>query len=430
LQARAFPFLRQQCDKGAYNSISDPETLAQTLTADLRLVSEDKHIHVYIPSLPGSPHKVGDNFEMFIPSGRAVNPLMQSNWEGEGIIPDHLMHEDDALDYALALANKERFNSKVIEVIIGDLTGDLGRLYPFKDVALQCIEHLTTNLEKYKKIEDPEVFVTEINKNLKEISHDEHLRLRFLTPQEAKEADNYDMTCEMLPNTDHVGKIHMRGFGPVKISAAQENVEAGGEARTKEFADSIAKLKDKEVKSVLIDLRENDGGSPESAQLLSSYFMNENVELSSIQNTIGEPGLCKYYTLPKKVIPEENRLLEDIPVYILTSKKTFSAAEKFANDMQILGRATVIGEERTRGGANPGSFPSWSLYTDIKGQSKLLDVCIPNGQTINLDNKKNWEGIGLTPNIVVSSEEDAQEKALELIEKHETSLGSLLPTIQ
>ena len=59
---------------------------------------------------------------------------------------------------------------------------------------------------------------------------------------------------------------------------------------------------------------------------------------------------------------------------------------------------------------------------------KRLDVCIPIRTTVNLENKKNWEGIGITPNIIVSPGEDAQKKALELIEKKEVSLGSLLPT--
>jgi hypothetical protein len=39
-------YLRQQLREGAYDSISDPETLAQAMTADLRLISEDKHIFI------------------------------------------------------------------------------------------------------------------------------------------------------------------------------------------------------------------------------------------------------------------------------------------------------------------------------------------------------------------------------------------------
>ena len=179
------------------------------------------------------------------------------------------------------------------------------------------------------------------------------------------------------------------------------------------------------MKQVIIDLRQNNGGYPEAAQLLCSYFMKPDVPLSSVQNTIG--GLNEFKTLSEAELPVKNRLLENIPVYILTSKDTFSAAEKFTNDMQIAQRATVIGDERTKGGSNPGTFPNCGEYLDREGVLKRLDVCIPTGMTINLENRKNWEGIGITPNIIVSPGEDAQKKALDLIEKKEVSLGSLLP---
>ncbi len=39
-------YLRAQMNNGAYDAITDPEMLAQVMTADLRLVSEDKHIRI------------------------------------------------------------------------------------------------------------------------------------------------------------------------------------------------------------------------------------------------------------------------------------------------------------------------------------------------------------------------------------------------
>ena len=249
------------------------------------------------------------------------------------------------------------FNADTIGEIIEDITGSLFTHYPAFPVVAKWIEHLRENLEVYKKCKDPDEFKEKVNKNLYAIFQDKHLRLRFQTVSEAKEADNYTMTSGILPNTDHVGLIHLRGFGPVKIGADQATVEEeGGEARTKEYHDTIQKLKDGNVKSVIIDLRQNNGGYPEAAQLLCSYFMKPDVPLSSIQNTIG--GLKEFKTLTEAELPVKNRLLETIPVYILTSKDTFSAAERFTNDMQIAQRATVIGDERTKGGANPGTFPN------------------------------------------------------------------------
>ena len=171
----------------------------------------------------------------------------------------------------------------------------------------------------------------------------------------------------------------------------------------------------KDSRSIIIDLRENNGGSPDSVELLCSYFLEAGVELSSIRNRGDQDtptGLFK--TLQYNAIPEKDRLLET-PIYILTSSETFSAAEKFANDMQIIGRGIIVGEN-TKGGANPGDRLSWGEFLDRDKQPRMLDVNIPMGETINLRGKANWEGVGVTPDQPISAD-DALEKALELITK-------------
>lgn len=52
---------------------------------------------------PGGMHQVNDLFEIFIPTGRAVNPIKEGNWEGVGITPDHSTKEEQALKTTIAL---------------------------------------------------------------------------------------------------------------------------------------------------------------------------------------------------------------------------------------------------------------------------------------------------------------------------------------
>jgi C-terminal processing protease CtpA/Prc len=97
---------------------------------------------------------------------------------------------------------------------------------------------------------------------------------------------------------------------------------------------------------------------------------------------------------------------EDKPIYVLTSHKTFSAAEEFAYDLQALGRATIVGET-TRGGANPGQ--PFELAADFT-------VLIPIGEAVNPITKTNWEGTGVNPDVAVPEEkafETARDAALE-----------------
>ncbi len=49
---------------------------------------------------PGDMHRVGSQFSIFVPQGRAINPVTETNWEGVGVQPDIAVAAEDALDYA------------------------------------------------------------------------------------------------------------------------------------------------------------------------------------------------------------------------------------------------------------------------------------------------------------------------------------------
>jgi C-terminal processing protease CtpA/Prc len=87
------------------------------------------------------------------------------------------------------------------------------------------------------------------------------------------------------------------------------------------------------------------------------------------------------------------------PLYILTSKNTFSAAEEFTYNLQSIGRAIVVGE-RTGGGAHPGQ---------MHRINREFEVFIPNGRAINPVTKGNWEGVGVLPDL-----EASQDKAFDV----------------
>ncbi|MCO7188952.1 MULTISPECIES: S41 family peptidase [unclassified Pseudoalteromonas] len=141
--------------------------------------------------------------------------------------------------------------------------------------------------------------------------------------------------------------------------------------------------------ALLVDLRKNGGGSGEMVQLISSYFLKPDTHLNSIYwrttNTTRE-----FYTI-KEVAAKANLT---IPLYVLTSKETFSAAEEFAYNLKHLSRATLVGEV-TKGGANP-----WQYYELGNG----FRASIPIAKAVNPITKSNWEGVGVKPDIVTTSE--------------------------
>jgi hypothetical protein len=53
---------------------------------------------------PGWGRQLNPNFSVFVPNGRAINPITRTNWEGTGVTPDVKVVADDALLTAQKLA--------------------------------------------------------------------------------------------------------------------------------------------------------------------------------------------------------------------------------------------------------------------------------------------------------------------------------------
>jgi|SRR5262245_8850062 len=60
---------------------------------------------------PGGMAPLGDRFIAFIPSGRAINPITKTNWEGTGVKPDVSCAADEALDIAHKAVVKKLLDS-------------------------------------------------------------------------------------------------------------------------------------------------------------------------------------------------------------------------------------------------------------------------------------------------------------------------------
>lgn len=137
--------------------------------------------------------------------------------------------------------------------------------------------------------------------------------------------------------------------------------------------------------ALIVDLRQNGGGTPLMVALLASYLLEpEPVHLNSIYNRVEDQTkqLWSYAYLPGPRYTGKD-------VYVLTSARTFSGAEEFAYDLKSLKRAVIVGE-RTRGGAHPGG---------IEQINEHFAVLVPVGRAINPVTNTNWEGVGVEPDI-------------------------------
>ncbi|HRI62082.1 MAG TPA: S41 family peptidase, partial [Saprospiraceae bacterium] len=55
---------------------------------------------------PGGSMPVNDKLMVFIPTGKAINPVTKTNWEGVGVVPEVQVAETEAMDKALELATE------------------------------------------------------------------------------------------------------------------------------------------------------------------------------------------------------------------------------------------------------------------------------------------------------------------------------------
>ena len=98
----------------------------------------------------------------------------------------------------------------------------------------------------------------------------------------------------------------------------------------------------------------------------------------------------------------------DQPVYILTSGRTFSAAEEFTFDLKNLERATVVGD--TTGG---GGHTVASHMFDFDGFR--IGIRLPFGRAYNPENDEGWEGVGVIPDIPVPADQALEVAQLDAL---------------
>lgn len=276
--------------------------------------------------------------------------------------------------------------------LVDAVVRELKAKYVFPTVAKQIEMALREKQQRahYDRVTDGQALATLLTTELRAISHDLHLAVRYSEkaappgrasrpPADdardrayAKET-NYGLgKVEKLPG--NIGYLETFGFGPLGVV-------------NRAFAVAMTTLADSDA--LIIDMRANGGGSPESVAWLSSYLFDQRTHLNDL-----------YWRADKRT--EQFWTINDVPgkkygqqkpVYVLTGKKTFSGGEEFAYNLQQLKRATLVGET-TGGGANPGGWVRLNRH---------FSMFVPRGRAINPISKTNWEGTGVTPDVKVAA---------------------------
>jgi hypothetical protein len=292
-----------------------------------------------------------------------------------------------------------KINPQTRTAIVDKVSDILAKNYLFPEKGKKMGAFIREKLKNgdYDKITDMNKLAEQLTFDLLDFSKDRHLTVIY---SPGKVADLKKE--ESHPSEEELEEIRKRryekqrrsNFGFRKLEILKGNI---GYLDLRSFRDTD------DADAIIIDLRNNHGGTASMYLLLTSYFFNsEAVHLGDIYsrrtNTTRQFWTSPY--VPGKRLP-------NMDLYILTSRRTFSAAEEFTYDLKHLNRATIIGES-TGGGAH---MVTRMIVNDY------IYMFVPITGAINPRTKTNWEAVGVKPHISIPEEKAFQVAYLTALKK-------------
>lgn len=286
----------------------------------------------------------------------------------------------------------------VTRLLIDSLKLSMYRNYIFPDSARKMTAYVEAEFKKgaYAAITDPVKLAERVNQDLQKAHRDGHFRILYDPRFDREQSDtvgraarqrqgdsmqlvrnledNFSFSeIKILPG--NIGYLLFNGFSGL-VNEARPTITAAFRFLSN-------------TKALIIDMRSNGGGSPQMVREIESYFFPEKTHLNDIVERL-QGKTIEYWTDPAKA----DGLILKMPVYILTSRHTYSAAEDFTYGMQSVKRAIIVGQT-TGGGAHPAR--PFSV-----GQGFI--AVIPFARSLNPYTHTDWEGTGVKPDIAVASD--------------------------
>lgn len=306
-------------------------------------------------------------------------------------VPGHA--QTGQISQGIVLAQADR------EGIIDNAARLLESRYVDAELGKRLARELRRAAPQWSQVAEPSAYAEAVTQWLRQTSGDGHLGLNYSIQPIAEAGGEESFSAGEMErwygaHLNHgIEKIErlegnimlmdLRVFPPVSMAgdvfASAMNIVAQGDA-------------------LIIDLRRNGGGAG-AGILMTGYLLDEGQPLSGGYDRPTD----RMSASASPVWVPGRRFGTKKPLYILTSRRTFSAAEAFAYDLQALGRAIIVGEV-TGGGAHP--FEYRRVHPHF-----ALDL--PEGKSINPITGGNWQGTGVKPDVVVPADE-ALAKAVEL----------------
>jgi hypothetical protein len=299
--------------------------------------------------------------------------------------------------YTLA---QEKLSEPEKKAIVDTLCSKLKKLYPVPETGKSTSLNILKNYEEGKYsdyIMLPE-FIQHLNDDLELLSHDGHLGIIYdpvMASELQKENESGEKGKSYADLIFESERWNNFGFKELKILEGNVGYFKFNMFFSLKYAAETAVAAMNffsNCNSLIIDLRQNGGGWDDMVTFLASYFINNNEDiLFSITHSTLDSSYSA--SVPSMYVP--GKKLTNIPVIILTSRSTASAAEAFTNIMKHFSKNTLVVGKTTAGAENPVD------HIVLFGGYILR---IPTWQKMYSYDKSGWEGVGVKPDIEAESD--------------------------
>lgn len=226
------------------------------------------------------------------------------------------------------------------------------------------------------------------------VSNDKHIWVEAQNPMVQQSSDPVNRPVEELRRENYdFRKVEVLpgNIGYIKFDMIHDDKEALEIAAA--ALDSVARCD-----ALIFDIRDNIGGEWGTANLILGYLLPPGTVFGYMYDRDGR-------RVEERATPDSipgRPFGRDVPVCVLTSNRTGSAAEGFAYTLKSMGRATIVGET-TLGMGHPSKEVVVNDY---------FRLSVPYLRSENVVTGTSFEGVGVVPQVQVAADR-ALEVALE-----------------
>lgn len=320
---------------------------------------------------------------------------------------------------SMAQHEKSAMSNATKNIVLESICSAIDSYYVLPEKAKAITDYLRrqNKSNNYNSKFTPEAFANQIMREIRSVHMDRHLRIEF-DPE--LESDIIKFNASSKGQNDILEKDILmekaKNFNFKKIEILPANVgyiEFTGFSKSNPVARKTVNAAMHFVANtdaLIIDLRNNFGGDGKMANEILSYFFSARTRTGKSFNRLENTWTDNYVENETAIT---GGLSLTMPIYILTSSRTFSAAEGFAYTLQSFSKATIVGTP-TRGGAH--LTRSFSLGNGFVG-------FIPYSRGENAITNTDWEGKGVIPSISLDEDNALMTAQTEILNKKLASLS-------